>query len=266
MKRTDNTSIASIVTTDDTEFPQCVFCEHTYLSYCCQECPSREEPMPEHPSECKHCKLQKLADAFIQAFNFCVSRPDFLHEALIVDLRRFEDQTDVSFFHQYVYVVLNAGMKNWIAEGIYDRCVNDGCFESGRFNCVRHVSKRRAIEFVFTRYRRVFQKLTEANDKLAYLTTLPWIGDITKFHLARNLGLDYAKPDRHMVRLAVQFGYLSSFKELATASSRLFGCSSSNELVTAVALLCQDVAKMFGMRVGTVDLILWRWLSSGGAP
>lgn len=37
----------------------CSICEHTWLSSCCQECPLREEPMPEKPFVCKNCSLKK---------------------------------------------------------------------------------------------------------------------------------------------------------------------------------------------------------------
>jgi len=36
---------------------------------------------------------------------------------------------------------------------------------------------------------------------LVYLQTYPFIGNITKYHLAKNLGFDVVKPDRHLVRL-----------------------------------------------------------------
>lgn len=44
---------------DEDGFPECCFCGHTYLSYCCQECPSRDEPMPENPQKCKCSQVTK---------------------------------------------------------------------------------------------------------------------------------------------------------------------------------------------------------------
>lgn len=37
---------------------------------------------------------------------------------------------------------------------------------------------------------------------LAWCASLPWIGQITKYHLAKNLGADVAKPDRWLERIA----------------------------------------------------------------
>lgn len=44
---------------DNDDFSQCCFCEHTYLSYCCQECPARTELMPENPQECRCSQVLK---------------------------------------------------------------------------------------------------------------------------------------------------------------------------------------------------------------
>ena len=44
----------------------CSVCEHTYLSWCCQECPCREEPMPEKPFDCKHCSAKIVKVGGIQ--------------------------------------------------------------------------------------------------------------------------------------------------------------------------------------------------------
>lgn len=47
---------------EEDDFSQCCFCEHTYLSYCCAECPCRDEPMPEYPLECAYCKSKRLSE------------------------------------------------------------------------------------------------------------------------------------------------------------------------------------------------------------
>ena len=64
---------------------------------------------------------------------------------------------------------------------------------------------------------------------------MPHIGPITKFHLARNLGLDYAKPDRHLVKIALAFGY-------------------SN-----VQAFCREASELTGDKIGLVDLVFWRF-------
>jgi thermostable 8-oxoguanine DNA glycosylase len=66
---------------------------------------------------------------------------------------------------------------------------------------------------------------------------LPYIGSITAVHLAKNLGFNVAKPDRHLVRLSRQFGYI---------------CAAD---------LCSDIAKDTGEQVKVIDLALWRYMA-----
>ena len=72
---------------------------------------------------------------------------------------------------------------------------------------------------------------------IATLLNLPYIGPVTSMHLAKNLGLDVAKPDRHLVRLSQWLGYTSAFE------------------------LCNDIARQTGEEVRAVDLILWRFMA-----
>lgn len=72
------------------------------------------------------------------------------------------------------------------------------------------------------------------------LKKLPYIGNITCFHLARNIGLlEFVKPDLHLVRLAKHWNYRD--------------CTS----------MCQDIQKHHEqindekLPLGIIDLILW---------
>ena len=68
-----------------------------------------------------------------------------------------------------------------------------------------HPHKRASINKVW-KYRDVwFGSWQKAKDKLAFLETMPHIGPITKFHLAKNFGVDCFKPDRHIVRIAARY-------------------------------------------------------------
>jgi len=77
------------------------------------------------------------------------------------------------------------------------------------------------------------------NDPISFLQTFNFIGSITAWHLAKNLGCDVAKPDRHLVRIASQFGYQS------------------------VHDLCNDLSCEFEEKVSVIDLVLWRYAVSG---
>jgi len=75
------------------------------------------------------------------------------------------------------------------------------------------------------------------SDPLAVLRRLPYIGPVTVWHLAKNLGLDVSKPDRHLVRVSNQLGFYSA------------------------AQFCTAIADATGERAKVVDLIVWRYLA-----
>jgi hypothetical protein len=66
------------------------------------------------------------------------------------------------------------------------------------------------------------------------LQRFPFIGEITAFHLAKNLGFDVPKPDRHLQRLSIQHGY------------------------TSVQEFCAAISKASGDSVRNIDTLLWR--------
>lgn len=68
-----------------------------------------------------------------------------------------------------------------------------------------------------------------------FLLGLPWIGPVTWLHLAKNLGVPVAKPDRHLSRIAACVGRPS------------------------VQDLCEDIGMWLGEPVAVVDVVLWRW-------
>jgi hypothetical protein len=109
-----------------------------------------------------------------------------------------------NFFIEYGWVVVNSGMKNQVAQKIWQRI-------KGALSCslpVRavffHPGKSKSIQEVWDRKEEFFQEYQRqpADKLLDWLQTLPWIGQITKYHLAKNLGLDFCKPDRHLVRIS----------------------------------------------------------------
>jgi len=146
-----------------------------------------------------------------------------------------------TFATEAVWVIISAGMKNQVAENIF-RNVMSYLKENRSPSLVfRHRGKVRAIQQIWQNREHLyasFRVTMSDNAKLAFLETLPWIGGITKFHLARNLGLDVCKPDRHLVRVAQS--YFTTPKEL-----------------------CTRLAVETGDRVGVVDVVLWRAANLG---
>src|SRR5512135_63372 len=73
------------------------------------------------------------------------------------------------------------------------------------------------------------------------LKDLPYVGPVTCFHLARNIGLlDCVKPDLHLIRLAEHW----KFKDCTT--------------------MCKAMGEGSGLPLGIVDLVVWYAASTFG--
>ena len=73
------------------------------------------------------------------------------------------------------------------------------------------------------------------------LRLLPYIGEVTTHHLAKNLGIPTAKPDRHLKRMAASMGFDSAYQ------------------------LCDELANATGDAIQVVDLVLWRYAERSGS-
>lgn len=143
-----------------------------------------------------------------------------------------------AFARAAVYVIVNSGMSYSVAGGIYRRCL-EALWRKGSVRRVfRHKGKARAIDQVWETRKRLFEEYLASDDKLGFCEALPWIGPTTKYHLAKDLGVDVAKPDVHLARLATRDR-------------------------TTVARMCARLARLTGYRLATIDTILWRACATG---
>lgn len=142
------------------------------------------------------------------------------------------------FASEAVYVIINSGMSNKVAVPIHHRCMR--ALRQGRSatTVFGHPGKAAAIDWIWKRRRSLYRKHLETDDLITFCESLPWLGPITKFHLAKNLGADVAKPDVHLIRLAKPGG--------ETAQE-----------------LCDRLAAETGYRAATIDMILWRACADG---
>jgi hypothetical protein len=152
------------------------------------------------------------------------------------------DKIDVNtFFAEYCWAVLCSGMKVTVARLMQERLFRGG-FHPER---IGHPLKRRALEEAWQKYPEWFAHLRSLRgrpeEQVEYLDSLPHIGPITKLHLAQNIGLEVAKPDVHLQRVAKRFGYES------------------------VQEMCEVIAAVTGERVRTVDLVIWRRCEQKGS-
>jgi len=161
--------------------------------------------------------------------------------------------TERRFLSEAAWVVLSSGMREAVVRRVFPdvaaafagfvtaRSASVAAARGGRDRALRgfrHVGKINAIiEIVrhvesqgMPRVRRLL-----SIEGTTYLQTLPYIGPITALHLAKNLGHDVVKPDRHLTRIAHAFGY----------SDPLTLCARIREF------LCEPLA--------VIDIVLWRF-------
>ncbi|TXT54420.1 MAG: hypothetical protein BAJALOKI1v1_2180001 [Promethearchaeota archaeon] len=153
------------------------------------------------------------------------------------------------FFKQYIWVVFTCGFKadyvrkHWTA--IKKMCCDFDVKKTTEFSAdellklspIKNKKKINAIEQSCKIIDEVFvnnvQEIKCKKDAQTLLKKLPFIGEITVYHIMRNIGIDCFKPDRHIVHIT---------KELSISKKDLFEilCSTHREYM------------------GVIDYILWR--------
>ena len=173
----------------------------------------------------------------ITFYNFakkvCISE-GFKEEIQLVEERKFDQINSTYFFREYSWVVISSGISNKAATSVFHKLM-----ETRNIDVVKHPGKNKALKKADCDYLKWFfhlQKCKTDKERIEYLRTLPYMGPATSLHLARNLGIDVAKPDRHLVKIANHFGYGH----------------------TDVQTMCEHISKQMGERVGTIDIVLWR--------
>lgn len=157
-----------------------------------------------------------------------------------------------NFLREYAWVVLNSGFKESVVRARFDYislCFHDwssardiartssACVStaSSGFGNVRKLTAiaEGARQIAKEGYRK-FLKRVQA-DPIVVLQELPFIGPITVWHLAKNLGFPVAKPDRHLERLSAEFGFRGTHA------------------------MCDAISDVTGERPDVIDSVLWRF-------
>ena len=137
------------------------------------------------------------------------------------------------FLTEYIFIVCNSGMKAQIARGIFNKiilAINNGI---PVWNVFKNFHKVNAINHVWGLKNHYFGQYQKSNNTLEFCGTLPYMGDIIKYHLAKNLGVDCIKPDRHLERIA------------KTYNTNPFD-------------MCKKISNKIGDSLNTVDTVIWR--------
>jgi hypothetical protein len=143
-----------------------------------------------------------------------------------------------AFALEHAFVVCNSGMKAQIATVIFHKVRGALLSDVHPRTVFGHQGKCDGIWTVWCGRDDWFRRFTEVTDPVEFLGSMPWIGKITKWHLAKNFGVDAVKPDRHLVRVADHYGLTPN-------------------------TMCAQLAIESGDRIGTVDYVIWRACNMG---
>ena len=160
------------------------------------------------------------------------------------------DETDL--LRESAWVILSSGFRESIVKKIFtyiSLCFYDwesaGVITQNRDMCratalsaINHVGKIdgiiRVAEIIDkTGFNVLKQRII--TDPICELMRFPYVGKITAYHLAKNLGFQVAKADRHLMRL-----------------SSIAGFSDVQEF-------CSTISEMTDDPINVVDIVLWRY-------
>jgi hypothetical protein len=159
--------------------------------------------------------------------------------------------TAAAFVREAAWVVLSSGMRESIVRALFGRlaqalhdfdptalCSDRRTARADALTVFGHEGKVNAILDIAATADRLGEEGLRGviqGDPQPFLCSLPYVGPVTWRHLAKNLGVRVAKPDRHLVRVA-----------RATARP-------------SVDVLCEEISAWLGEPVPVVDVVLWRW-------
>ncbi len=175
----------------------------------------------------------------------------------IVQHRRRTHITEEGFLRESAWVILNAGIREQVVRGVFP-AISAAFFQwaSAKQIASRSTACKRAALAVFHHQGKISAVVDVATsianrgfeafwskvvaDPLETLRQLPFVGPVTVYHLAKNLGFDTAKPDRHMARLANQLNFAGAHE------------------------LAHNISSFTGDPVAMVDSVLWRFCNLFG--
>lgn len=166
--------------------------------------------------------------------------------------QRIDQVTEPELLREAAWVILSSGMREKVIRGMF------GSFSRAFLNwkSAKTISLRRKscaaqagrvfnhqgkiaaivefVEYVNNQgFASTISRIKEEGHE--YLQGFSYLGPATSLHLAKNLGVDVVKPDRHLCRIAD---------------------ASGAESPTA---LCEAISETVGDRINVVDLVLWRF-------
>ncbi len=193
----------------------------------------------------------RLAHSYLDAKQLVISA-GFAHEIDWQEDVRFDDLTEERFLREYTWVVFSSGFREAVLRRKFDGLTEAfrGLTNASEVALHRRDCRRAALR-VFGHQGKVRAVLdtcklihmdgfSSLRNQLAaggveFIDRLPFMGPATSYHMAKNIGLDVVKPDRHLVRIAHGSGFESPHD------------------------FCASINAMVGDAISVVDVVVWRY-------
>jgi len=167
------------------------------------------------------------------------SDPQWSHQIEWSETVRYPE-TPMDLALELIFVICNSGMHHKAARSIFTK-IQEG-LDRGEpvTQNFGHRGKAESMQYILDNQARLYEegKRLKEKDLVEWCGKLPYIGRITKYHAAKNLGADVVKPDRWLDRIADKHS-------------------------TTPEKLCSQIAAKHPHRIATVDLVLW-WAAANG--
>jgi endonuclease III len=176
----------------------------------------------------------------------------YFSEVYFQEKRTLEAITKSDFFREYAWVVLSSGMSEKVVTKVFPRLSlifnnwknpaaihkNEKAIYKRAIRLFNNKGKITALlemaKYLVNKSISVIIKLIQEQG-VSFLMKFKFLGPATALHLAKNVGLDIAKPDRHLMRISNRFG---------------FACTNR---------FCEKISNHTGDKKSVVDIILWRY-------
>jgi len=193
---------------------------------------------------------ERLADLYLNIKNTII-RHGFGDEIDWQEDNHIEKLNETTFLKESAWVVLSSGMRETVIRQKFPS-ISKAFYNWHSSKIVNNKNKcRKAALKVFGNKRKIdaIIKIVEKTYKLGFylfkenivkdgiefIQLLPFMGPATSYHLAKNIGLDVVKPDRHLLRITDKAGY---------------NCPEK---------LCNTISKYVGDKISVVDIVMWRF-------
>lgn len=193
----------------------------------------------------------RLAHSYLDAKQLVISA-GYAREIDWQEDVRFCELTEERFLREFTWVVFSSGFRESVLRKKFDGLVKAFLgLKSAPEIALNWRTCRRAALQVFGHHGKVnavldackrihldgfasFRSQLEAGG-VEFIDRLSFMGPATSYHLAKNIGLNVVKPDRHLVRIANTSGF-----------------ESPNDL-------CESIKALVGDAISVVDIVIWRY-------